>query len=282
MATACQGRSHLNECLNLEQCLSMSSALAPWEQDQSMTSIADEKASLVTQEVLILSSNACRSKSYSTAPDRPDPVLKWKGERTLLIFWLAAAIVTFISSLWWLKIGMWAGVIGIIGPSLTICGCCSSRRLPLNVHVSFTSFLKSLPHSRFSIFLFKVHFPNMMHYAEETFISFRQGCIAGRKLAVSVNSRLDKPKGGLSCLHCSPTLSCLTLHSDSSPALCQQENVSAGDKNICCGMLLSISLHGPALHFPPFQAALPQQCSCVWQMHTLPLRVRHMIGGSQA
>ena len=88
------------------------------------------------------SRHICRSKSHGTALDRQEPVPKWQGERTLLIFWLAAAVVTFVSSLWWLQIGMWAGVIGIIGPSLTICGCCSSRRLPLNVHVSFTTFLK--------------------------------------------------------------------------------------------------------------------------------------------
>ena len=87
------------------------------------------------QSKRFLCSNVCRSKSHGNAGERPDPAVKWKSNRTLLIFWLSAAIVTLISSLYWLQVGMWAGVVGIIGPSLSLCGCCSSRRLPLNLHV---------------------------------------------------------------------------------------------------------------------------------------------------
>lgn len=81
----------------------------------------------------------CRGMPRGDNSDRPDPAVKWKGYRTLLLFWLSAGIVTFLSSLFWLQAGMWAGAIGIIGSSLSLSGCYSQRRLILDVHVIASS-----------------------------------------------------------------------------------------------------------------------------------------------
>lgn len=106
-----------------------------------------------------------RNEDRSDLNQRPDPAVKWKEGRTLLILWLACAIVMFTSSLYWLQIGMWAGALGIMGASLPLCGCWTPKRLPANVHVTrlfavACSALSIFTALLFTFLLIKLHCPS--------------------------------------------------------------------------------------------------------------------------
>ena len=60
---------------------------------------------------------------------------RWRDQRGLLIFWLVASVVTIIASLRWLQIGVWAGVVGIIGASISVCSCGGGMELSLSLQV---------------------------------------------------------------------------------------------------------------------------------------------------
>ena len=56
-------------------------------------------------------------------PDLPDAMSKWRDQRFLLTVWFAASLCSMVLSMWWLELGAVSGLIGLIGSSISICGC---------------------------------------------------------------------------------------------------------------------------------------------------------------
>lgn len=153
---------------------------------------------------------SCRDESQGDASRRPDPAEKWRGCRTVLLFWLCSGIVTLVYSLFWLQIGMLAGVLGIVGSSLSLCGCCSRHRLPLNVHVSPEIWTPSLK-SRILLFSFThcglLDFSNMSIWSHGSAVSIHSSQIfvclpcrsQGYLLSPRQDSRPSPPCSSFSC-----------------------------------------------------------------------------------
>ncbi|KAK9814507.1 hypothetical protein WJX72_007031 [[Myrmecia] bisecta] len=61
---------------------------------------------------------------YPGIPDMPDAIHRWRGQRSLLVVWLFLSIAILMTSIFWFELGAVAGLLGIIGASLSVCQCC--------------------------------------------------------------------------------------------------------------------------------------------------------------
>ena len=54
------------------------------------------------------------------APDPEGAARKWQGLQGLLLLWWALSAVSIILSMWWLEMGAVAGILGVVGASISL------------------------------------------------------------------------------------------------------------------------------------------------------------------
>ncbi|KAK9846577.1 hypothetical protein WJX81_006958 [Elliptochloris bilobata] len=67
---------------------------------------------------------AVRDGAGAALPALPDAAQLWRRESFLVKLWFSVSVVTLVSSLFWLELGLVAGLTGVAGASLTLCTRC--------------------------------------------------------------------------------------------------------------------------------------------------------------